>query len=478
MQNKHTQTLNRASVAYITGASLILLLSAVAFQGHPEPDATHPAASAQLAEDGTTICTDLCAIDTGSSSTILHSAELLQQRLQGSGGMVPGVDALVQALTQKQAFLKKSVHITVTDSSQPSIAPANWTVAIADHPELLVLHYTWSSAAYVLDDAALSTLITAQKFEGQKMYVSTVVKTLKTDEKKVQRADGSPVAHDGYQYDPDSIARAIGLAFDRGADGITLDLPYKKATVTYAVDGQSQDLTLLSTGLSDFSDSPEERVWNVHKAIQERVNNVVVPQGQTFSFVDGLNAPVTIEKGWREGLGLFGGGAALTPGAGICQAATTVYRAALLGGFPIVEKKNHSMWVDHYEPFGAGLDATVFPGFHDLRFKNDTDGPLLIQAYIEGTKVTVNIYGIDDHRDVSMDGPYFWNTPNRAAGLAPLGRDQIGWVQKVTTADGKITTKSYIATYYKGIPRKVMTKYANAPGEKIMHEDTVESSSK
>ena len=73
---------------------------------------------------------------------------------------------------------------------------------------------------------------------------------------------------------------------------------------------------------------------------------------------------------------------------GICQVSSTLYNAALLANLPIVERHNHSVAVD-YVP--VGTDATVTYGEADLRFKNDTDSPIIIKTGVQGGKLTVQL---------------------------------------------------------------------------------------
>jgi vancomycin resistance protein YoaR len=470
MTYKYTQLLNGASIGSLTGIALLLLLSNFLVPHPKAVDASHHAAPADPVAI-TEPCGVACDDTATGSSTILLTAKQLQSRLSASGAMVPSLTTLVHALEQRDHMKDRTLSITATDPKETSVGAAKWTVSLKDHPELMKLQTNWSAASYGIDRQALADMIVTGKFAGMDALTSISVSNF-ADDGKVTRAQNVPIAHDGYAYNSTSVAQDISEAFANGHDTLTLSVAYKQATVQMSLNGITKNLDLLSSGRSNYTGSPSERVRNVHKAINERLNNVVVKPGATFSYVDTLGGPVTLDKGWVMGLGLFGGGAALTPGAGICQGATTTYRAALLAGFPIVEKRNHSMWVDHYEPFGAGLDATIFPGVHDMRFKNDSTSTILIQSSIdESTQdVTVNIYGTDDHRAVALDGPYFWNTPHRPAALRPLGKDESGWTDTVTYADGKKVESPIISTYYKGIPRKVISKYATVPGETILHE--------
>ena len=394
----------------------------------------------------------------------------LQQRIVADGRAAPALVDLEQAVQERSRALNRSMTMHVFDSSRPDVPAAEWTLSFADHPELLTMHSILGAAVFTFNTELLKVYIREDMFEGLQSRRSIVIRDT-VDDGKIVRAADVPVATSGFDYDVGAVADAVQNALRTGSDVAMVDLTYGTGSVRVELDGHTREFSLLASGLSNYTGSPEERVWNVHKAINERVNNIIVRPGQEFSFVDALDTPVTVQKGWKEGLGLFGGGAAMTPGAGICQAATTVYRAALLAGLPITYKRNHSMFVDHYEPYGIGLDATVFPGFHDMTFLNDTADIILIQAFIdeETQDVTVNFYGIPDGRTVALDGPYFNNTPHRNALLRPLDWDEIGWVQTITDADGTAVQKPIISTYYKGFSHKIKQKYAGTPGIVLLH---------
>lgn len=467
MTHKYIQLLIEHKIQSVVVAVAIVALSITGL-GAGSGDSLHSAAS-----EGSGTLLECCDTETGSFIKYMEEAQLLRDRLSESGSFVPSVKTLAKALDQKQKLLTASVTVIATDPSQSSAPAAKWVVSIANHTNLVEFNSTWVSAGFGVNEQKLAKMIDDQMFARQQTHVSSVVKTIEQDNKNILRIKDTPVARDGYVYDADSVASLIASALQDGRTTVDVTAPFRKGVLEMATADGTKKLDLLSTGVSDYSFSPPERVWNVHKAIDERVNNIVVKPGQIFSFVDSLNAPVTIEKGWKEGLGLFGGGAALTPGAGICQAATTVFRAALLAGLPIVERRNHSMWVDHYESFGGGLDATIFPGVHDLRFRNDTTHDIVIQAYIDGDLVYVNFYGTKDDRTVTLEGPYFYNTTPKNPAIRPLGKDQTGWVYRVTGADGTVDEKVFISTYHKGMPRFVFEQYAGLPGEKLLTDPSL-----
>ncbi|HVW67068.1 MAG TPA: VanW family protein [Candidatus Peribacteraceae bacterium] len=391
----------------------------------------------------------------------------------GTGADASEVGILLSTLQQKDQMLQRTITVNVKPTNRPDIAPFHWTIDLSKHPELLKLNYSQTFANYVLDQKVLQSLIVHNAFSGSQAVVSPVILSTHNDG-YVNRADTSELASDGFAYDSGALATNIANAFAYGNDQVSVKAAYEKATIRIKEDdGRMHTLQLLGAGVSDDSDSPVDRIWNVHKAIDERVNNVVVKPGEKFSFVSTLGGPVTLDKGWKMELGLFGGGAAMTPGAGICQAATTVFRTALLAGLPILERRNHSEWVPHYAVYGAGLDATVFPGFHDLRFQNDTPDDLVFQSYINGTTVIVNVYGVPDGRTVALDGPYFNTTKSpRPAALRPVAWDEVGWVYTVKHSDGSQKTQAFIGSYYKGFPRSVKNQYAQPVGIAILHDGT------
>jgi vancomycin resistance protein YoaR len=192
------------------------------------------------------------------------------------------------------------------------------------------------------------------------------------------------------------------------------------------------------------------------------MHNVLVPAGEIFSYNDALGNAGSLADGWKMALTIFEGvNLRPAPGGGVCQVSTTIFRAALRAGLPIVEQKNHSLYVSYYEAYGVGQDATVYPGKQDFRFKNDTGHPILLQSYNEGDDAYVNIYGIDDGRAVTVKGPYFAaTTPEEVKNQdKKLRANEIGWVRSVQSADGTATDDVFVARY-NAIPKSLPKKYS------------------
>ena len=92
-------------------------------------------------------------------------------------------------------------------------------------------------------------------------------------------------------------------------------------------------------------------------------------------------------------------------GGGVCQVSTTLFRAALNAGLPIVERTAHAYRVGYYENDSKpGFDATVFSPYVDLKIRNDTPASILIQTEIdkENNLLYFRFFGKKDTRRIEI----------------------------------------------------------------------------
>ncbi len=163
--------------------------------------------------------------------------------------------------------------------------------------------------------------------------------------------------------------------------------------------------TLIGRGESDYGKSSAARISNIKVGLN-KFNGIILKPGEEFSFNKFLG-DVDDQNGYQAELVIKSGKLVKEFGGGLCQVATTMFRAAILSGLPILERKPHSFAVHYYNP--QGFDATIYPGTVDLRFSNNTQNHILIQAKLVGSRLSVEIYGSDDGRKVTMDGPYMYD---------------------------------------------------------------------
>ena len=167
---------------------------------------------------------------------------------------------------------------------------------------------------------------------------------------------------------------------------------------------------LIGRGYSEFAGSIPGRIHNIALAAS-RINGVLIKPGETFSF-DTTLGDISAATGYQSAYIIKDGRTVLGDGGGVCQVSTTIFRAALNAGLPIVERHAHAYRVHYYEEDGspAGLDATVFSPSVDLKFKNDTPAYILIQAKpdLENLTLTFEFYGTRDGRTSQVYNARMW----------------------------------------------------------------------
>lgn len=167
---------------------------------------------------------------------------------------------------------------------------------------------------------------------------------------------------------------------------------------------------LLGVGESWYTGSIENRIFNLSKAA-ENMDGVLVAPGEVFSFNKHVG-DISIAGGYKPGYIIKDGKTVLGDGGGVCQASSTMFRAALNAGLPIEERWAHAYRVSYYEiNTGPGFDATIFTPSVDLRWKNDTGGYVLIQTKIDRTKnyLAFELYGTSDGRKASVSKARVWD---------------------------------------------------------------------
>ncbi|MBQ6476110.1 MAG: VanW family protein [Clostridia bacterium] len=143
------------------------------------------------------------------------------------------------------------------------------------------------------------------------------------------------------------------------------------------------------------------RVFNIHRAT-DVINGTVLQPGEVFSF-NGLIGNTSIpSNGYKEWYVIVGGKSEMDYGGGVCQAATTLYNAAVRCDMEILQRAPHSI-ASSYVP--RGQDATIAYGAHDMSFRNTSDQPIYIFGSYTNTSVTFQIWGrpLDDGITIEME---------------------------------------------------------------------------
>ena len=119
------------------------------------------------------------------------------------------------------------------------------------------------------------------------------------------------------------------------------------------------------------------------------INNRVVFPGEVFSTREAIG-PSTPERGYSMAAVIVDGRLVEDYGGGVCQVASTLYNALLYAELKILERANHSLKVYYLD---AGFDAAIAGDYMDLKFRNNTEYPVLVTAFARDGLLQISIYG-------------------------------------------------------------------------------------
>ena len=242
----------------------------------------------------------------------------------------------------------------------------------------------------------------------------------------------------GRVSDPAEVSRLLAAAvLDPKQSSIVLTSKVSTPTLTLADLPDATTLTLIASGTSTYHHSSAARRVNISNAAV-RINGAVVASGENFSFLDNLGG-ISTQNGFVTGLIISAGRTVDGLGGGVCQVSTTTFRALYQAGLPVVERNQHAYRVGYYEP-QVGFEAAVYDPSKDLKFRNDTGGPILIKTINDNARsaLTVQVWGLPQTRKVSVSpATILARTGHPAAKYVPSTELPRGAVKQIDwAADG------------------------------------------
>lgn len=159
----------------------------------------------------------------------------------------------------------------------------------------------------------------------------------------------------------------------------------------YNFESLDGEIKLIAT-YSTYSTNTANGNHNMKLAL-DACNGSVINPGEVWSFNACTGNSNLTSLGYLPATVIINGEFEQGIGGGLCQSSSTIYNAALLANMTIEERYCHQ-YQSSYVP--AGRDATIDYPYLDLKLSNPTDYPMYMQCYMEGTKLTVNIFGWDD----------------------------------------------------------------------------------
>jgi vancomycin resistance protein YoaR len=195
-------------------------------------------------------------------------------------------------------------------------------------------------------------------------------------------------------------------------------------------------------GFSTNYTQGQARTANIRQ-MSENVNGVVVPPGEIFS--------INEQVGQRTEAGGYVAAPAIINGApyccdnpaniggGVSQFGTTLFNAVFFSCLEDIEHQPHSLYFTRYP---RGREATLGVPGPDVKFRNNTEFPVVIRSWYSAESVSVRIYGDNgglecesdthDKQDIVPFEKEFVGDPELAPGERRKQRSGIdGFLQRV-----------------------------------------------
>lgn len=181
------------------------------------------------------------------------------------------------------------------------------------------------------------------------------------------------------------------LAFSEAKPGDTVILTLQELKPRFT--GESLKDELFCDVLASY-DSPH--VWNPTRTHNlelacEAIDGTILKPGQIFSFNE-IVGERTAEKGYGEAGVYVGGRTENQLGGGVCQVASTIFWCTLKADLEVIERAEHQ-FLPSYVPYG--MDATIYWGSLDYKFRNNTTYPIRIDASVSDGYVHIRFVGTE-----------------------------------------------------------------------------------
>ena len=258
----------------------------------------------------------------------------------------------------------------------------------------------------------------------------------------------------GYRFDLEAARNLLDEA--SYGDIITIPMEYVMPSVT-------SDKLLFQDVLGEcrtpYSNNPK-RIENL-RLVCTFLDGKVVNPGESLSYNETVGER-TKERGFQSAPAYSGTRLVNSIGGGVCQGSTTLYYSCLVAEMEILERVNHGFPVS-YVPLG--LDATVSWNGPDYRFRNSSDFPIRIRAWLEDDHMCMQILGTEV-RD------YYVKLDSKVTGLVDPSVTYEYYSADSGYHDGQVLDKGSSGRYV----RSYLCKYDPVTNEELSREDLALSS--
>lgn len=198
-------------------------------------------------------------------------------------------------------------------------------------------------------------------------------------------------AKDGYELIQSELIERINQFFTSDETETDIEATVKVVEPEVTVDDLKKDIVGLSSATS-VSYNTANGNTNMKVAL-ESCNGSVIEPGELWSFNECTGDSNLESNGYKSATVIVNKKLTEGVGGGLCQASSTIFKAAIFANMGIYERHNH-YWASSYAY--PGEDATIdYPNL-DLKLRNTTEYQMFIECKMEGTTLLVNIYGYQE----------------------------------------------------------------------------------
>ncbi|WP_067781840.1 VanW family protein [Actinomyces vulturis] len=329
-------------------------------------DVVEPVLSAPI----TLLPPDISAGDAGQAPAALPPLMLTPDQLVSMASVHEQNNTLVLSLDTTQ--LGDLVSATYGDSLNMPGSNAQWAV---DGGENQAPRITSGKPGRMIDLASLAqNIVIAGSTGGTDSAAQLVGAGITLDDTKANRSYESVVP---------------------GSRQVTIPLTFQ-APVVSEDDLRSMGIVNIVGEYSTPFTSDPNRDKNLVQGC-EQINGKIVQPGDIFSVNEALGT-VDEEHGFAAAGVIVAEEHIDAMGGGLSQVGTTVFNAAYEAGMDDIEHTPHSQYISRYP---EGREATIWTGEKDVKFRNSTPYPVLIQAWVENNRVNVRLWSTP-YYDVSI----------------------------------------------------------------------------
>ena len=337
------------------------------------------------------------------------------------------------AATFSESSIREEVEAAAADAY---IAPVQTTVDADQDAQTIV--FTKGVAGLELDSEALISEIISALRAGNYDDITFDYSTIEPEDFDLEEVYDKYCwpAQDAYYdsktesvvesvvgYEPDvSASRAQATLWNMEA-GETMTVTYTEVEPEIDTATFSKRLfrdTLCSYG-SPYS-SNANRTENLRLACAA-IDGTVIQPGEVFSFNDTVGERTT-EKGYRDAVIYVDNSSEMQAGGGVCQVASTIYYCCLYAELEVLEREPHMFRVT-YVP--DGMDTTIYWQLIDFKFRNNTDYPIKISAYLSGGRCYISLKGTDLENHVVKITSTATDSTNLSWRVVRKVYDSTGW---------------------------------------------------